>query len=92
MITARFSSIGRSNTCIQCYTPTNNAAFEEKESFYHQLEAVFQKNPKRDIKIVLGDMNAKIGKDNTDWKGTMGTEGLGQMNDNRPHNFVPSMT
>ncbi len=75
-ITAKFSSKGRNITCIQCYAPTNNAVFEEKESFY-------QKTPKRDIQIVLGlDMNAKIGKDNTDMKGTMGTEGLGQMNKN----------
>lgn len=74
--------IQRTNiTCIQCYASTNNAVFEEKESFYHQLQAVIQNTPKRDI-IVLGDMNTKIGKDNTDWKGTMGTEDLGQMNEN----------
>ena len=30
----------------------------------------------------MGDMNAKIGKDNDNWKGTMGKEGLGQMNEN----------
>lgn len=29
----------------------------------------------------MGDLNAKIGKDN-DWRGIMGTEGLGQMNEN----------
>ena len=27
-------------------------------------------------------MNAKIGKDNDNWKGTMGKEGMGQMNEN----------
>uniref|UniRef100_A0A8D0A351 Endonuclease/exonuclease/phosphatase domain-containing protein n=1 Tax=Sander lucioperca TaxID=283035 RepID=A0A8D0A351_SANLU len=82
IITARFTSKGRNITFIQCYAPTNTAVYEEKETFYQQLQAVFQKTPKRDIKIVMGDMNAKIGKDNNDWRGTMGTEGLGQINEN----------
>ena len=41
-----------------------------------------KKIPKRDIQVVMWDMNAKIGKDNDNWKGTMGKEGLGQMNEN----------
>ena len=82
IITARFTSKGRNITIIQCYAPTNTTVYEEKETFYEQLQAVFQKTPKRDIRIVMGDLNAKIGKDNNDWRGTMGTEGLGQMNEN----------
>lgn len=30
----------------------------------------------------MGDMNAKLGRDNEKWKGTMGTERLGEMNKN----------
>ena len=30
----------------------------------------------------MGDTNAKIGQDNDNWKGTMGKEGKGQMNEN----------
>ena len=47
-----------------------------------QLQAIVQKTPKRDIQIVMGDLNAKVGEVNTYWKGTMGTEGLGGMNAN----------
>ena len=32
--------------------------------------------------ILTGDFNAKIGTDNTGYEGTMGTHGLGQMNEN----------
>ena len=30
----------------------------------------------------MGDMNAKIGKDHDNWRGTMGKEGLGLVNEN----------
>ena len=82
IITARFTSKGRNITIILCYAPTNSAEFEEKETFYQHLQTVTQKLPKRDIQVVMGDMNAKIGKDNDNWKGTMGKEGLGQTNEN----------
>ena len=82
IITARFTSNGRNITIIHCYAPTNSAEFEEKETFYQHLQTVTQKLPKRYIQVVMGDMNAKIGKDNDNWKGTMGKEGLGQMNEN----------
>ena len=38
--------------------------------------------PWRDITIVMGDFNAKIGEDNTDYEEVMGRHGLGVMSDN----------
>ena len=64
IITARFTSNGRNITIIHCYAQTNSAEFEEKDTFYQHLQTVIQKLPKRDIQVVTGDMNAKIGKDN----------------------------
>ena len=38
------------------------------EIFYQELQENFDKAPKKDIKIVLGDFNARIGKDTAkDW-------------------------
>ena len=36
----------------------------------------------KDITILMGDFNAKIGMDNTGYEDIMGTHGLGQMNEN----------
>lgn len=36
----------------------------------------------RDITVLMGDFNAKIGSDNTGYEEVMGVHGLGQMNDN----------
>jgi hypothetical protein len=34
-----------------------------KDSFYEELERVFDKFPKYHMKILLGDFNAKVGKE-----------------------------
>nr|KAG5693036.1 hypothetical protein BaRGS_005660 [Batillaria attramentaria] len=66
---------------IQCYTPTNDAEEEKKDDFYQQLQTVIDRGAK-DMTILMGDVNAKIGSDNTGYEDTMGTHGLGQMNEN----------
>jgi len=67
---------------IQCYAPTNDAEEEKKDDFYQQLQTVIDKAGNKDITILMGDFNAKIGSDNTGYEESMGTHGLGQMNEN----------
>nr|KAG5697691.1 hypothetical protein BaRGS_000576 [Batillaria attramentaria] len=55
---------------------------EEKENFYEQLQAVLDKSPRRDLKILMGDLNAKVGTDNTDRELIMGKHGTGTQNEN----------
>ena len=60
-------------TIVQAYAPTTDHDDEELEDFYDQLQEVLDQAPKKDILVVQGDWNAKIGEDAIDnWKGTCG--------------------
>uniref|UniRef100_A0A2C9LI22 Endonuclease/exonuclease/phosphatase domain-containing protein n=1 Tax=Biomphalaria glabrata TaxID=6526 RepID=A0A2C9LI22_BIOGL len=48
---------------INIHAPTEDADDSTKEAFYDELERIYDEAPKHDIKIVLGDFNAKIGKE-----------------------------
>lgn len=67
---------------IQCYAPTNDSDDSDKDQFYSRLQSIVEKYPERDITIMMGDLNAKIGADNTGYEDIMGCHGLGQMNEN----------
>ena len=82
MIRARFNSKYCKLTIIQCYSPTNEAADEDKDRWYDQLQQVVSKVPQHDMLLIIGDMNAKVGDDNTNYERAMGTHGCGDMNDN----------
>lgn len=82
ILTARFNSKGRKVTILQCYAPTNLADAEEKEDFYEQLQAVLDRTPRRDLRILMGDLNAKVGTDNTNRELIMGKHGTGTQNEN----------
>ena len=48
---------------------------DSKDSFYEELEQVFDHFPKSHTKIVVGDFNAKVGRENI-LKLTFGNESL----------------
>jgi alkylated DNA nucleotide flippase Atl1 len=48
----------RNYSIINAHAPT-----EEKDKFYLELESVYSQCPRHDIKMVLGDFNAKVGKE-----------------------------
>jgi hypothetical protein len=53
-----------------------------KDSFYEELERVFDEFPRYHMKILLGDFNAKVGRENI-FKPTIGNESLHEIsNDN----------
>ena len=82
ILTGRFNSKGRKVTFIQCCVPTNITDIEDKVDFYEQLQSAIKKVPKRHMDILLGDLNVKVGIDNTNSDRIMGTHGTGAQNEN----------
>lgn len=67
---------------VQAYAPTADCEAEVIESFYSELEGCLRDVSRRDVLVVMGDWNAKIGVDcYADWRGTVGKFGVGTTND-----------
>jgi exonuclease III len=62
-------------TVVVAYAPTNAAPADRKDAFYTQLQLTLQRIPAHRMTIVLGDMNAQVGKDVSSWQGTIGGHG-----------------
>ena len=50
-------------TIICAHAPIEDADDEEKELFYDQLQRTYNKIASNDVKMVMGDMNAKLGRE-----------------------------
>jgi len=66
-------------TIVQCHAPTSIASEEDMEGFYNSLQETMDSIPNRDVKIVMGDLNAKVGKQEMP-SATCGRFGLGDQN------------
>ena len=47
-------------TVVQMYAPTESASDGEKDLFYDQLQDVLDDISSHDIKLIMGDFNAKL--------------------------------
>jgi len=77
---------------VNVHSPSEEKSDEAKDSFYEELEQVFDQFPKYHMKIILGDIKAKVGRENI-FKATIGQESVQQdSNDNavRLINFATS--
>ncbi|XP_068738714.1 craniofacial development protein 2-like [Montipora capricornis] len=68
LISIRIKASPFNITLFQAYSPTSDYSDEDIEIFYQDIQANFDKAQKKDIKIILGDFNARVRKDTAkDW-------------------------
>ena len=48
-------------TVIQVYPPTTNAKETETDQFYEDLQHLLEVTPKKDVLLIIGEWNAKVG-------------------------------
>ena len=66
-------------TVIQVYAPTSSAEEAEVERFYEDLQDLLELTPKKDVLFIIGDLNAKVGRQEI--SGVTGKFGLGIWNE-----------
>jgi endonuclease/exonuclease/phosphatase family metal-dependent hydrolase len=66
---------------ILCNAPTNDSNDEDKDGFNDQLNTILEQLSNKDINILMGDFNAKIGRNNSGYEEVMGQHGVGDMNE-----------
>ena len=72
-ITIRLKASPFNIITVPAYAPTTDYDDDDIEDFYDQLQEIIDQAPKKDILVVQGDWNAKIGEDaSKNWKRTSG--------------------
>ena len=69
-------------TALIVYAPTLQAETGVNEAFYRDLHNLLQQVDAEDKLLILGDFNARVGRDFGLWKGVLGKHGIGNCNDN----------
>jgi Reverse transcriptase (RNA-dependent DNA polymerase)/Domain of unknown function (DUF6451) len=82
LMTVRIKGKQRNISIVQGYAPTEDATIETKEEFYSQLDAILSELPKRDVKLLMGDLNARVGDTNENLEHVLGPHGIGRRNEN----------
>ena len=73
LITVRLRAAPFNITIVQAYAPRSDYHDHEIAEFYDRLQNVIDQTPKKDILVVQGDRNAKVGKYACEtWKGICG--------------------
>ena len=79
MISVHFQGKPVNITVIQVYAPTSNAEEAEVERFYEDLQDLLELTLQKDVLLIIGDWNAKVGSQET--PGVTGKFGLGIRNE-----------
>ena len=83
VLAARIHSRHINVSVVVGYAPTEDSDAGLKDNFYQQLADTFDELPGHDIKLLLGDFNARVTSDNSAWPGVLGRHSLhSSSNDN----------
>ena len=80
VITIRLKAHPINLTIIQVYAPTSDASDENLESFYNTVQEALDKTTPRDLLVMMGDWNVKVGKRERK-NSHIGIHGLGEQNE-----------
>ena len=78
MISVHFQGNPFNITVNQAYAPTSNTEEAEVEWFYEDLQDLLELTPQKDVPLIIGKWNAKVGSQET--PGVTGKFGLGVQN------------
>ncbi|KAG7298212.1 hypothetical protein JYU34_019023 [Plutella xylostella] len=67
---------------LSVYAPTLDKDDEDKEKFYEELSDAIAKIRPEEQLMLLGDFNARVGRDHEAWPKVLGRHGVGAMNSN----------
>ena len=77
LMTLRLPLSGKRHaTIVSAYAPIMTHPDEVKDKFFDDVDSVISATPRTDKLILLGDFNARVGRDHQTWEGVIGTEGL----------------
>ena len=79
MISVHFQSKPFNIMVIQAYIPNSNTEEAEVEWFYEDLQDLLELTLEKDVFLIIGDWNAKVGSQET--TGVTGKPGLGVRNE-----------
>ena len=69
-------------TSISADAPTLTNSDGTKEKFYDDLDQLIRSTSPNDKLLIMGDFNARAGKDQASWKRILESQGVGKMNAN----------
>ena len=76
ILTARMHSKHLNISVVVAYAPTEGSDDSEKDTFYRTLTDTFDELPGHDLKLLLGDFNAKVTADRHGCESIIGGESL----------------
>ena len=82
ILTARLSSKQLNVSVLVAYAPTELADKVSKDNFYKTLTDTYALLPAQDIKLLMGDMNARVGRNSDAWNGVIGNHSFHSADNN----------